>query len=71
MKIKSKIFSISASCDRGFSSSSEDRKMIDILVEKLQAMNPTVNCTKNLFPYKYDSSEDIPLQGNQISIMFN
>jgi len=60
------LFSISASCDRGFASSREDRKMVDLLVEKLKELNPTVNANINLYPNNNVNNSitvDVPLEG--------
>lgn len=66
IKIKSKLYSISASCDRGFASSREDRKMVNLLVEKLQEMNPTANAAQNLYPNNNLNSSvtvEVPIEG--------
>jgi len=50
LQLKSKLFAAAAACDRGFAAftGSQERSKIDVLVDKLSALNPNLNPTKGL-----------------------
>lgn len=48
--IKSDLFALAASCDRGFGASISDTRKAATLIEKLRLLNPTENPTINLYP---------------------
>ena len=48
--IKSDLFALAASCDRGFGASISDTKKAATLIEKLRILNPTEKPTINIYP---------------------
>lgn len=62
-ELKSKLFSLSATCDRGFSAKPVDRQQIETLVDQLKALNPEKNPTRNLYPFTQSPLEKAPLEG--------
>ena len=50
LELKSKLFAAAAACDRGFAAftGSQERSKIDVLVDKLSALNPNLNPTRGL-----------------------
>eukprot|EP01039_Chlorochromonas_danica_P000944 gene944-1026_t len=62
-ELKSKLFSLSATCDRGFSAKPVDRQQIETLVDQLKALSPEKNPTRNLYPFTQSPLEKAPLEG--------
>jgi hypothetical protein len=62
--LKSQLFALSASCDRGFGASPNDRKRAKQLIDKLSELNPNLNATMNLFPNNISVSDHVPIEGS-------
>lgn len=68
--IKSELFALAASCDRGFGASISDTTKAASLIEKLRLMNPIEKPTMNIYPNNYPAnatfvadSSPVPLEG--------
>ena len=59
--LKSKLFALSASCDRGFGASSKDRDSITDIVSQLKDISPWSSPTSGLFPHNDGGSA--PIEG--------
>lgn len=63
-EIKSQLFALAASCDRGFGASNLDNEKAQNLIEKLRTINPTQKPTSNIYPSQnLENGTYVPLEG--------